>query len=74
MVSWQEKIDADMPISARSSTHQMIISAKPLRGAVVLACKFVGDLANIDILAAIASCLQAKTPSRPGHVLYVNTP
>jgi len=39
-----------------------------------LACKFVVDLANIDILAAIASCLPAKTPPRPGHVLNDNTP
>jgi hypothetical protein len=45
-----------------------------LKGAVVLAGKFVVDLANIDILAAIASCLPTKTPTRPGHVLIANTP
>ena len=45
-----------------------------LKGAVVLARKFVVDLANIDILAAIAFCLPTKTPPRPGHVLNANTP
>ena len=45
-----------------------------LKGAVVLARKFVVDLANIDILAAIASCLPTKTPAHPGHVLIANTP
>ena len=45
-----------------------------LKGAVVFARKFVVDLANIDILAAIASCLPTKTPTRPGHVLIANTP
>ncbi|MFI5012110.1 MAG: hypothetical protein ACHQAY_07165 [Hyphomicrobiales bacterium] len=73
MASWQEKIDADTPVSARFATHQMAVSSKPRRGAAVLACKFVVDLANIDILAAIA-CLPDQNDQRPGHGLYVNTP
>ena len=74
MVSWQEKGEANMSILARLSTHQMAISAKPLRGAGILAPKFVGDLADIDISAAIASCLETKMPPRPGHVIIVTTP
>ena len=74
MAGWQEKIDADMSISAKSSTHQAAISAKPLRGAPVLAREFVVDLANIDILAAIASCSRTNTASRPGHAMNVNRP
>ena len=50
------------------------ISAKPLRGAAVLAREFVVDLANIDILAAIASRSRTNTASRPGHAMNVNRP
>ena len=46
----------------------------PLRGAAVLAREFVVDLANIDILAAIASCSRTNTASRPGHAMIVNRP
>jgi hypothetical protein len=39
-----------------------------------LAREFVVDLANIDILAAIASCSRTNTASRPGHAMIVNRP
>jgi hypothetical protein len=39
-----------------------------------LAREFVVDLANIDILAAIASCSRTNTVSRPGHAMIVNRP
>jgi hypothetical protein len=40
----------------------------------VAAPKFVADLANIDILAAIGSCLDLQIPSRRGNEEMVTTP
>jgi hypothetical protein len=56
-----------MSILVRLSTHQTAIATKPRRGAVDSAPKFVADLANIDILAAIASCLNHQISSRRGR-------
>jgi predicted PurR-regulated permease PerM len=56
-----------MSILARLSTQQTAIAIKPRRGAVDLAPKFVADLANIHILAAIASCLDHQISSRRGR-------
>jgi hypothetical protein len=64
---WQEKGEANMSILARLSTQQTAIAIKPRRGAVDLAPKFVADLANIHILAAIASCLDHQISSRRGR-------
>ena len=72
--SWQEKGRSRYADIGESFDAPDDHFDQTLKGAVVLARKFVVDLANIDILAAIASCLPTKTPARPGHVLSANTP